>query len=122
MAIQPRMLMVGVARCLELGRSSRDAEGITAISRWSSEANKTGSQPPSGRTPAGVPHLFEPEVKSVGVGFPERRGQAYSPNSDRLRSESSLESALWPDFQASFLRCRRLPWGVVASRDVFLRY
>jgi hypothetical protein len=70
------MLNDGFVLRWKLQRSTREAEGITAISRWSSEANTTGSQPPSGRTPAGVPHLFEQEVQSVGVGLPERRGQA----------------------------------------------
>jgi hypothetical protein len=78
MPIQPRMLIVGFVLRWKLERSTRDAEGITAISRWSSESNTTGSQPPIGRTPAGVPHLFEPEVQSVGVGLPERRGRAYA--------------------------------------------
>jgi hypothetical protein len=80
MAIQPRMLIVGFVQRWKLERSTRDAEGITAICRWSSEANTTRSQPPSGRTPAGVPHLFEQEVQSIGVGLPERRGQAKPDN------------------------------------------
>jgi hypothetical protein len=46
MAIQPRMLIVGFVLRWKLERSTRDAEGITAISRWSSERNTTGSQPP----------------------------------------------------------------------------
>jgi hypothetical protein len=90
-AIRPRMLIAGFVLRWKLERSTRDAEGITAISRWSSEANTTGSQPPSGRTPAGVPHLFKLEVQSVGVGLPERRGQAYTANSSRLGKQCPAE-------------------------------
>jgi hypothetical protein len=114
MAIQPRMLIVGFVCRWKLERSHPCPGGTKACSRWSSAAKTTGSQPPSGRTPAGVPHLFKLEVQSVGVGLPERRVQAYASLSSPYCSEVHPKGLSgYPPHPDSYVAncCRRLQSG-----------